>query len=66
MRIILIPPNNFLMEFFNRKFHINVEYINARSRFISKLKGIIDPEEKRRIIGTEFIRVFDYSDIAAN
>ncbi len=49
----------FLMEFFKRKFHINVQYINARKRFISKLKGIIDPEEKRKIIGTEFIRVFE-------
>ena len=49
----------FLMEFFDQKFHINVEYINARERFIEKLKGIIDPEQKRKIIGTEFIRVFE-------
>tara|TARA_Y100001968_G_scaffold333948_1_gene401674 strand:- start:7139 stop:8725 length:1587 start_codon:yes stop_codon:yes gene_type:complete len=49
----------FLMEFFDKKFHINVEYINARERFVSKLKGVIDPEEKRKIIGTEFIRVFE-------
>ncbi|MEC7382915.1 MAG: glutamine-hydrolyzing GMP synthase, partial [Cyanobacteriota bacterium] len=49
----------FLMDFFDQKFHINVEYINARQRFISKLKGIVDPEEKRKIIGTEFIRVFE-------
>ena len=49
----------FLMEFFDAKFHINVEYINARERFISKLAGVTDPEEKRKIIGTEFIRVFE-------
>ena len=49
----------FLMEFFDRKFHINVEYINARERFINKLAGITDPEEKRKLIGTEFIRVFE-------
>ena len=49
----------FLMDFFDRKFNINVEYINARQRFISKLKGITDPEDKRKIIGTEFIRVFE-------
>ncbi len=49
----------FLMEFFDQKFHINVEYINARERFINKLKDIVDPEEKRKIIGTEFIRVFE-------
>ena len=49
----------FLMDFFDRKFHIKVEYINARERFIGKLAGITDPEEKRKIIGTEFIRVFE-------
>ncbi len=49
----------FLMGFFDQKFHINVEYINARERFIKKLEGITDPEQKRKIIGTEFIRVFE-------
>ncbi|WP_254929733.1 glutamine-hydrolyzing GMP synthase [Cyanobium sp. BA20m-14] len=49
----------FLVEFFDKRFHINVEYINARERFISKLDGITDPEEKRKLIGTEFIRVFE-------
>ncbi len=49
----------FLMNFFDKKFHIKVEYINARERFISKLKGITDPEQKRKIIGEEFIRVFE-------
>ena len=49
----------FLMEFFDKKFHIKVEYINARERFIDKLNGITDPEEKRKIIGREFIRVFE-------
>ncbi len=49
----------FLMSFFDEKFHIRVEYINSRERFINKLKGVTDPEEKRKIIGTEFIRVFE-------
>jgi len=49
----------FLVEFFDRRFHINVQYINARERFIDKLAGVIDPEEKRKIIGAEFIRVFE-------
>jgi len=49
----------FLMSFFDEKFHIRVEYINSRERFIKKLDGITDPEEKRKIIGTEFIRVFE-------
>ena len=47
------------MQFFDQKFHINVQYINARQRFVSKLGSIIDPEEKRKIIGKEFIRVFE-------
>ncbi len=49
----------FLMDFFDKKFHIKVEYINARERFIKKLKEITDPEEKRKIIGGEFIKVFE-------
>ncbi|WP_017305152.1 glutamine-hydrolyzing GMP synthase [Spirulina subsalsa] len=48
-----------LMEIFNERFHINVEYVNARDRFLEKLVGITDPEEKRRRIGHEFIRVFE-------
>ncbi|MEB3266156.1 MAG: glutamine-hydrolyzing GMP synthase [Cyanobacteriota bacterium] len=49
----------FLMDFFDHQFHIKVEYINARERFISRLAGITDPEEKRKVIGAEFIRVFE-------
>lgn len=48
-----------LMEIFDRQFHINVEYVNARDRFLAKLEGVTDPEEKRRIIGHEFIQVFE-------
>ena len=49
----------FLTEFFDKRFHIRVEYINARERFLAKLNGISDPEEKRKIIGAAFIRVFE-------
>lgn len=48
-----------LMELFDKQFHIHVEYINARERFLNRLSGVTDPEEKRKIIGTEFIRVFE-------
>ncbi|MEO1589971.1 MAG: glutamine-hydrolyzing GMP synthase [Cyanobacteria bacterium J06632_22] len=48
-----------LVEMFDHKFHINVEYINARERFLARLEGITDPEEKRKRIGHEFIRVFE-------
>ncbi len=48
-----------LMEIFDQQFHINVEYVHARDRFLAKLEGVTDPEEKRRIIGHEFIQVFE-------
>jgi len=48
-----------LVETFERDFKIKVHFIKARDRFLEKLKGVIDPEEKRKIIGTEFIRVFE-------
>jgi GMP synthase (glutamine-hydrolysing) len=38
---------------------VRVIVVNARERFLSKLDGVIDPEQKRHIIGTEFIRVFE-------
>lgn len=41
------------------KLGIKVTVVNAGDRFFSKLKGIVEPEEKRRIIGNEFIRVFE-------
>ena len=48
-----------LMEIFDRKFNIPVEYVNARERFLEKVEGVIDPELKRRRIGHEFINVFE-------
>lgn len=41
------------------KFNVNLVVIDAQRRFFTKLKGIVDPEEKRKIIGEEFIRVFE-------
>ena len=44
---------------FRRHFHINLICIDASKRFLKKLKGIEDPEKKRKTIGNEFIRVFE-------
>ncbi len=44
---------------FKKHFHINLKYVNAETRFIKKLKGVVDPEKKRKIIGHEFISVFE-------
>ena len=38
---------------------LNVQYVDASERFIDRLKGVRDPEEKRKTIGEEFIKVFD-------
>lgn len=39
--------------------NVNFIRVNASERFLRRLKGVIDPEEKRKIIGEEFIRVFE-------
>ena len=46
-------------EVFGRHFHMNLVYVDATERFLSRLAGVTDPEEKRRIIGETFIRVFE-------
>ncbi len=48
-----------LLKLFKEQFHIPVEYVNARDRFVSQLVGVTDPEDKRKRIGHEFIRVFE-------
>ncbi|HEY9632317.1 MAG TPA: glutamine-hydrolyzing GMP synthase [Coleofasciculaceae cyanobacterium] len=48
-----------LVKLFHEQFHIPVAYVNARDRFLAQIEGITDPEEKRRRIGHEFIRVFE-------
>ena len=44
---------------FRANFHMNLVHVDARERFLDGLTGITDPEEKRRIIGETFIRVFE-------
>jgi len=46
-------------EAFRRHFRINLIHVKAQNRFLDKLKGVTDPERKRKIIGEEFIRVFE-------
>ncbi|EFM10767.1 GMP synthase, large subunit [Paenibacillus curdlanolyticus YK9] len=48
-----------VMETFVGKFDMKVIKIDASERFLGKLKGVSDPEQKRKIIGNEFIYVFD-------
>lgn len=44
---------------FKDEFHMNLIVVDAEDRFLDKLKGVTDPEKKRKIIGEEFIRVFE-------
>ncbi len=46
-------------EVFRKQFDINLIRVDAEERFLSKLAGVTDPERKRKIIGEEFIRVFE-------
>jgi len=39
--------------------HMNLDFVDGRRRFLKKLVGVLDPEKKRKIIGEEFIRVFE-------
>ncbi|MFS8580987.1 MAG: glutamine-hydrolyzing GMP synthase, partial [Novibacillus thermophilus] len=48
-----------VMDTFADQFDMNVVKVDARARFMNKLKGVTDPEEKRKVIGSEFIRVFE-------
>ena len=67
-RLTCIFVNNGLMrkgepqsvrDAFQERFSANLIYANAAENFISALRGVTDPERKRKIIGEEFIRVFD-------
>lgn len=48
-----------VVEVFRNQLDANLIYVDAQERFLSKLEGVADPEEKRKIIGAEFIRVFE-------
>ena len=52
-----------VQKIFARNFDMNLVYIDASDRFLDKLKGVSEPEQKRKIIGKEFIEVF--ADAAA-
>lgn len=49
---------NSVQRTFKGQFNINLITVDAQEQFMARLKGIIDPEEKRKIIGDEFIKVF--------
>jgi len=48
-----------VQQLFGEKLKLNLRYVDASERFLSQLDGVTDPEAKRKIIGNEFIRVFE-------
>ena len=48
-----------VIEVFRNQLGANLTYVDATDRFLDKLAGVADPEQKRKIIGAEFIRVFE-------
>lgn len=50
---------DYVESLFKGKFGLNLIRVNAQERFLKKLAGVTDPEKKRKIIGEEFIRVFE-------
>ena len=48
-----------VVEVFKNQLHANLVYVDATERFLGKLENVADPEQKRKIIGGEFIRVFE-------
>ena len=48
-----------VVEVFRNQLDANLVYVECADRFLDKLKGVVEPEKKRKIIGAEFIRVFE-------
>ncbi|MCI6038909.1 MAG: glutamine-hydrolyzing GMP synthase [Clostridiales bacterium] len=48
-----------VVEVFRNQLKANLVYVDAVDRFLTRLEGVTDPEEKRKVIGAEFIRVFE-------
>jgi GMP synthase (glutamine-hydrolysing) len=44
---------------FRDTFHLNLGYVDRSKRFLARLQGVTDPEQKRKIIGEEFVRIFE-------
>ena len=46
---------------FGENFHVRLKYVDASDRFLALLKGVTDPETKRKLIGNKFIEVFQHA-----
>ena len=48
-----------VVDIFKDRLHLNLKYVDATDRFLDALKGVKDPERKRKIIGKLFIKIFE-------
>ncbi|MGQ0638975.1 MAG: glutamine-hydrolyzing GMP synthase [Nitrososphaerota archaeon] len=56
--LLRLNEENEVENMFKNNFAVNFTRIDAKERFLSKLKGIKDPEQKRKVVGEEFIQIF--------
>ncbi|MGH2615145.1 MAG: glutamine-hydrolyzing GMP synthase [Thermomicrobiales bacterium] len=57
--LLRLGEADLVRDVFGRAFGVNLVFVDASERFLTRLKGVVDPEEKRRIVGEEFIRTFE-------
>ena len=57
--LLRLNEGNQVMDIFSRRMGIHVIRVNAEQRYMEKLMGVADPEQKRKIIGREFIAIFE-------
>ena len=56
--LLRLDEEHEIAKMFKENFAVNFNPINAKRQFLDKLKGITDPEKKRKIVGEEFVRIF--------
>jgi GMP synthase (glutamine-hydrolysing) len=57
--LLRLGEADLVRDVFGRAFGMNLVFVDASERFLTRLKGVVDPEEKRKIVGDEFIRTFE-------
>jgi len=56
--LLRVREEEIVQRVFGENFHVRLKYVDASERFLALLKGVTDPERKRKMIGNEFIKVF--------
>lgn len=57
--LMRMNESKFVVDLFRERFHIPLDFVDASELFLSRLKDVVDPEKKRKIIGNTFIEVFE-------